>query len=305
MVRVVKEVRRVLKPEELPQARPFSAPNAAPKLQRESWMSDAGIDAIGRWAEFTVSDVVQRMRWIEPGPFWMGSTEAERSRFGEQLSRNNQNRFDNEKPRHRVTLTRGFWLADTACTQDLWQALTGENPSTFTDDSQLPVEMVSWDQVNQVFLPELRRLTGDPRFDLPTEAQWEYACRAGSDTAYAFGDDISTAQANFDGNHPPPGAAKGLYRQATLPVKALPANAWGLHQMHGNVWEWCRDGPRTFQTSPARDPVGPADTAARVLRGGSWGNFAWCLRAANRNHNLRGNRYGSVGFRLCRASSGE
>ncbi len=314
MIRVVQEVRRVLKADtavpppvvvnNTVAAEPAPTPKRAPQatLPRETWMADTGIDAIGRWANLKLRNVVQRLRWIEPGEFWMGSTEAERRRFAAQLPEDKENLLDDEKPRHRVTLTRGFWLADTACTQALWQEVAGDNPSYFSGDAQLPVDSVSWDDINTEFLPELRRLAGDAGFDLPSEAQWEYACRAGTDTAYLFGDDINTEQANFDGNHPPPGGAKGLYREKTVPVKALPANTWGLHQMHGNVWECCKDGPRSYVAAPQRDPVGSTDRAARVLRGGSWNNFAGNLRAASRVHLHPVSRNDDVGFRLCRSS---
>ena len=310
MMRVVQEVRRILQVPVVVAAPavaagvPVPAPVPAPKLSSrdEPWMSNSGLDKSGRWAEFTVRGVVQRMRWIEPDEFWMGSTEAERKRFAEQMPRDKKNLFDSEAPRHRVTLSRGFWLADTACSQALWQAVTGDNPSHFTGDPLLPVDSVSWEQVTRQFLSELGRLSASAGWALPTEAQWEYACRAGTDTAYSFGDVISAEQASFDGNYPSPGGKKGLYRAKTVAVRDLPANAWGLHQMHGNVWEWCSDGLRPYGPQPVSDPVGPEDSAARVLRGGSWINGARYLRAAGRGRDRPDVRNDSVGFRLCRSS---
>jgi formylglycine-generating enzyme required for sulfatase activity len=261
-------------------------------------MSAEGRDELGRWAELRVNGVVQRLRWIEPGEFWMGSTEAERKRFVAQLKDDQKTYFDDEAPRHRVKLTRGFWLADTACTQALWQTVTGDNPSHFTGDPNLPVEQVSWDDVTQKFLLALnRQLTGVAAV-LPTEAQWEYACRAGTETAYHFGEQIHTDQVNYDGNYPPPGGRKGEYRERTVPVKALPANAWGLYQMHGNVWEWCADARRTYGVALEVDPDGGQDGVGRVLRGGAWFIGAGRARSACRIDDGRDFRHQRFGFRF-------
>jgi len=307
MVRVVHEVGRVLKsvapaPPALQEAGPPPASAAPPATPREPWMSDAGSDQCGRWAEFKVRGVVQRLRWIEPGEFWMGSTEAERMRFAEQLPNERMSLLDDEKPRHRVAHSRGFWLADTACTQALWQAVLGDNPSHFTGDGNLPVEQVSWDDVASKFMPELGRLLAAEGWGLPSEAQWEYACRAGTDTAYSFGEMINTDQVNFDGNHPPPGGKKGEFREKTVPVKALLANGWGLYQMHGNVLEWCRDAGRTYTADPVVDPDGGAAEESRVLRGGSWFSYGRNLRTSYRRrfHPDGSDRY--TGFRVYRAS---
>ena len=204
------------------------------------WAVAWGDDRFGLWAELEVNTVVQRLRWIAPGEFWMGSDKAERA-----LLRNKdwERWAERESPRHRVCLSEGFWLADTACTQAMWLAvLDGENnPSHFSDDPELPVESVSFDDVVR-FLHRLKiEFTEGCAANLPTEAQWEYACRAGTEAAFAFGDTITPQQVNCDGNHPYGNAAKGLFRERTVPVKALPANRWGLYQMHGNIWEWCDD----------------------------------------------------------------
>ncbi len=256
---------------------------------RERWMSNEGTDNFGRWAEFEVRGIVQRMRWITPGEFWMGSPETEKQRRA------------NEQ-RHRVIHTQGFWLADTACTQALWQAVGCSNPSEFTGYPLRPVEQVSWAAVQQDFLPRLNILVPGLDLCLPTEAQWEYACRAGTTTPFSFGENLFTAQANFDGNHPYVNAAKGGYRVATVPVKSLPPNAWGLYEMHGNVWEWCADGYGPYGADDAIDPKGVAGAASRVLRGGSWGNSAQNLRQAFRHDSLPSVRRDSIGFRVCRMS---
>jgi formylglycine-generating enzyme required for sulfatase activity len=233
--------------------------------------------------------VAQRFRWIEPGTFWMGSPDDEHERS------------DNEGPRHAVTLTRGFWLADTACTQALWQAVMGSNSSQFTGDPQRPVEWVSWHDV-QGFLRKLEALVPGCRADLPTEAEWEYACRAGTDTPFSFGVQITPEQVNYNGNYPYAGGEKGVYREQTVPVKSLPPNAWGLYEMHGNVWEWCADGLRTYDGKPQQDPIGPileGEEAPPAFRGGSWLDDAWWARSACRRAHLPGLASLAQGFRLC------
>ena len=264
-------------------------PPAFPPAWADAW----GDDRFGLWAEFNVGEVVQRLRWVEPGEFWMGSPDDEPARSS------------NEGPRHRVRLV-GFWLADSACTQALWQAVLGSNPSHFTGDAALPVEQVSWDDV-QGFLQRLQ--AGLPEGSapvLPTEAQWEYACRAGTETPFSFGATISTAQANYDGNYPYGKAPKGPYRERTAPVKSLPANAWGLYQMHGNVWEWCADDQRDYAGTALadgarEDPWGPVSQelgAHRAVRGGSWFYRAGSLRSAFRRRYQRDVRLHFLGFRV-------
>jgi formylglycine-generating enzyme required for sulfatase activity len=183
---------------------------------------------------------------------------------------NEPERSENEL-RHRVVLTKGYWLADTACTQALWEEVVGANPSRFQGDLQLPVERVSCNDVTSVFLPKINSRVPGLNLELPTEAQWEYACRAGTETPFSFGNQITSEQVNYDGNRPYKNGQKGAYREKTVPVKALPANDWGVHQMHGNVWEWCADGFGSYSREEVRDPVFPQDQSnRRVLRGGSW-----------------------------------
>jgi formylglycine-generating enzyme required for sulfatase activity len=257
-------------------------------LHHPSWMHDQGTDPLGRWCEFKVGNVVQRMRWIEPGTFWMGSPDDEPGRGSNET-------------RHCVTLTRGYWMADTACTQALWQEVMGSNPSRFTADLQNPVEQVSWNDVTGLFLPELRDRVPGLNLQLPTEAQWEYACRAGTETPFSFGRQITIDQVNYDGNYPFNGGNKGLYRKKTVPVKALPANAKGLYQMHGNVMEWCADGAGDYPKVDAKDPFFPPDRSTqRVLRGGGWVSGGRSCRCAFRNTNSSDERSFFIGFRLVR-----
>ena len=205
-----------------------------------------------------------------------------------------------EGPQHRVTLSEGYWLADSECTQALWKAVTGNNPSHFKNDAQHPVEQVSWDDV-QTFLRKLEQLMPGIEAKLPTEAQWEYACRAGTKTPFSFGENISPEQVNYDGNEPYLKGEKGLYRQQTVAVKSLPPNKWGLYEMHGNVWEWCADGLRDYSKEPQRDPEGPLSGgkgAHRALRGGSWFDFAGWARSAFRFAYPPGIANHVLGFRL-------
>ncbi|MCM8595755.1 formylglycine-generating enzyme family protein [Accumulibacter sp.] len=257
-----------------------------PPLWPPPFVCAFGDDAYGLWIDVEISGVVQRFRWIEPGEFSMGSPD------------NETERSDGEGPRHRVRLTAGFWLADTACTQQLWQAVMGSNPSRFQDEAQNPVENVSWDDV-QDFLGGVRSSVPGVTADLPSEAEWEYACRAGSETPFSTGPTIDTAQANFDGNYPYAGGERGIDRERTVPVKSFAPNAWGLYEMHGNVWEWCADGMREYTDETVDDPRGPEGAGDwRVVRGGSWGRGAGGLRSATRCRWRRGERLDLRGFRL-------
>jgi hypothetical protein len=152
------------------------------------WATAIGRDPHGLYADLSVQGVTQRFRWIAPGSFLMGSPDSE------------PERYDDER-QHRVTLTRGYWLAETACTQSLWQAVTGSNPGYFKDDPRNPVEQVSWKDV-RTFIEALNGLVPRLGARLPTEAEWEYACRAGTETPFSFGDNITPEQVNYVGNYP-------------------------------------------------------------------------------------------------------
>ncbi len=248
-------------------------PPAFPPVGASAW----GDDQYGLWIEVVIGGPVQRFRWIEPGEFLMGSPEGEPERSGD------------EGPQHVVRLTEGYWLAETACSQAVWEAVMGGNPSDFKDDPQNPVENVSWDDVagEGGFLRRLERLLPGLAASLPTEAEWEYACRAGAKEAFSWGrDTITPEQANY---MPPLAYNKGEtgeWRQKTVPVKSFAPNAWGLYQMQGNVWEWCADGPRPYDGTPQQDPrgeTGDGKDAPRVFRGGSWVDGPRWLHAAYRD----------------------
>ncbi|MEO0414951.1 MAG: SUMF1/EgtB/PvdO family nonheme iron enzyme [Verrucomicrobiota bacterium] len=222
-----------------------------------------------------------KFRWCPPGTFQMGSPSSE------------PNRSDDEK-QHMVTLTKGFWIAETECTQAEWQRVMGSNPSRFSG-SDRPVEEVSWEDAQEYLskLNQANSFSGGWKFNLPTEAQWEYACRAGTTTAYAFGSSLSSSEANFDENV-----------DETTSARKYPANKWGIYDMHGNVWEWCRDWyGEDYYVEGQRDPQGPSDGSNRVLRGGGWSSFDHFCRSAYRigiTPDYRGN---DLGFRLALSSN--
>ena len=262
--------------------------------QPPPWAEDWGTDEHGHWVTFSITDqqgnkITQRMRWIAPGTFLMGSPDDEPERFGD------------EGPQHQVTISQGFWLFDTACTQALWQAVMGNNPSRFQGIDR-PVEYVSWNNC-QDFLKKLNERLPGLDLSLPTEAQWEYACRAGTTTPFSFGTNITPEQVNYDGNYPYAGGKKGMYREQTVPVASLSPNPWGLYEMHGNVWEWCQDHWHgNYQGAPTDGSawVGAEAGALRVLRGGSWYGHARAVRAADRRAYDPAYRYAYLGFRCAR-----
>ena len=227
------------------------------------------------------------MIYCAPGEFMMGSPKSE------------EGRYENEDL-HSVELTKGFWLGKYPVTQGQWQSVMGENPSHFSGDARLPVETVSWDDckefVERVMQSVREQMGGEARF--PTEAEWEYACRAGTATAYSWGNALNGDRANCDGCHPCGMTRVGPYLEKTTPVGRYGANAWGFADMHGNVWEWCADWCGAY-CGDAVDPAGPASGAYRVLRGGGWSNFARSCRSAYRSGRGPGCRDHYYGFRLC------
>jgi formylglycine-generating enzyme required for sulfatase activity len=173
-----------------------------------------------------------------------------------------------------VTLTKGFYMQSTEVTQGQWKAVMGNNPSYFKNcGDDCPVEQVSWNDV-QEFIRKLNRREGGNKYRLPTESEWEYVARAGTDIPFAFGRCLSTDQANYDGNYPLSECSKGEYRQRTISVASFKPNSWGLYDMHGNVWEWCQDWYGDYPSGSATDPSGSSGGSYRVLRGGGWNDDA-------------------------------
>ena len=278
-----------------------------------NWADAWGRDEFGAWVEFVIDEstaepVRQRLRWIVPGRFQMGSPADE------------PGRFDDEGPQHEVIVTEGYWLFDTPCTQALWQAVMGENPSRF-QSSDRPVEQLSWDDCRRFFDRINERWSG-LQLTLPSEAQWEYACRAGSRGAVYAGDFELLGENNTrvldpiawyggnsgngfeleDGEDSSSWSEKQYPHEkaGTHPVGRKAPNAWGLYDMLGNVWEWCFDGQREYARDAVSDPLGTtAAGAERVVRGGSWNDNARDVRCACRVQAQPGIR-DSLGFRPAR-----
>ena len=252
-----------------------------------SWASGWGEDQYGLWMTFNYKGIRHLFRWCEPETFLMGSPADETERYYDETQ-------------HQVTLSRGFWIAETPVTQALWEIFMGDNPRRFKG-AELPVEQVSWDDA-QRFINKLNGIKPELQLCLPTEAQWEYACRAGTTTPFSFGENITTDQVNYNGNYPYNKGKKGEYRERTIEVKSLPPNGWGLYQMHGNVYEWCQDWYATqYPMQPVTDPQGAASGTYRVLRGGSWFDIGRYCRSARRDADDPARSDGVIGFRLALA----
>lgn len=265
------------------------------------WASAWGDDRYGLWADLVVGNVTQRMRWIEPTGaegFWMGCSAEQLRRWQGALPRNQDGTqwASSIAPAHRVMLSKGFWLADTPCTQAMWREISaGGHPSAFgnrRDSDQHPVDSVSFLSLSKKLqLGLLRHGVIEPgsTVALPTEAEWEYACRAGSDSAYSWGDGFSSSMAH----------AGDSALQATCPVKRFPPNQWGLYDMHGNVWEVCADGLRPYSDEAVLDPKGSEDFAVdRAIRGGAWNSPAFSATSFSRSGVLLKKRSLAVGFRI-------
>ena len=222
---------------------------------------------------------------ISAGTFTMGSPTDELGRW-------------NDETQHEVTLTKSFYMQTTEVTQGQWRAVMGSNPSDFSDcGDDCPVETVSWDDV-QEFIEKLNQMEGTDKYRLPTEAEWEYASRAGSTTAFANGEitNIDCDDPNLDQMAWYCGNAD----ITTHPVAQKDPNDWGLYDMHGNVWEWCEDWYGAY-SGPVTDPTGPSSGTIRVLRGGSWDFNAMYCRSASRYGLKPDNRSYDIGFRVARA----
>lgn len=226
---------------------------------------------------------------VPPGEFSMGSPEDVIGREPQEVL-------------HPVRITRAFQMGRTEVTQAQWVKIMGTNPSLFSDCDNCPVENVSWFDV-QEFIARLNDETGES-FRLPTEAEWEYACRAGVTTPFHTGENLSTDQANYDGRYPYPGQARGVYRERTTEVASFEPNSWGLYDMHGNVWEWCRDSHCPYpEGGEVVDPLGDCDNQLRVIRGGSWYFNADSARCGLRYTHRPQDVGPSLGFRLVRETS--
>ena len=231
---------------------------------------------------------------IPGGTFLMGSPETELGRYNK------------ESPQHQVTV-KPFFMGKFLVTQAQWKAVAAlpqininlnHNPSYFKGKNR-PVERVSWNEA-QEFCARLAQKTGKI-YRLPSEAEWEYACRAGTTTPFHFGETITTDLVNYDGNYTYGNAPTGIWRQQTTDVGIFPPNAFGLYDMHGNVWEWCADHwHENYNGAPSDGSVwefGGRDDF-RLLRGGEWIVYPWVCRSAFRDHSFLDYRHSSIGFRV-------
>lgn len=239
---------------------------------------------------------------IPAGQFTMGCPSSEKgSTF-------------HERPEHRVKITRDFYLGKYEVTQSEYEKVTGKNPSAFRtvpgeDLSRFPVDSISWEDA-VLFARKLSALEEENQakreYRLPTEAEWEYACRAGTTGPFSFGAALSSLDANFDGQHPYGGAPRGNYLRRPTVVGSYKPNAFGLHDMHGNVYEWCSDwfAENFYADTPFEDPLGPEDGPIirggrfRIIRGGSWDTIATLCRSGERFYDHAIHRYHDYGFRL-------
>jgi uncharacterized repeat protein (TIGR02543 family) len=253
----------------------------------QSWVLVSGQSSEGKKTGdiYTIPDLSLDMIWVEPGTFDMGSPTSEAGR-------------GNNETQHQVTLTKGFYLGKYEVTQAQYEAVMTGNvdglsatPSYNSNKPNCPVEQVSWNDV-QVFLARLNaqqsgNIPAGWAYVLPTEAQWEYACRAGTATAYSWGDSINASDANYYYNF-----------GQTRDVGKYSANAWGFFDMHGNVWEWTADWYGSYSTASVIDPGGSTSGSNRVRRGGSWDNVGTDLRSAERSNHAPSARNNNMGFRV-------
>ncbi|UCG14984.1 MAG: formylglycine-generating enzyme family protein [Deltaproteobacteria bacterium] len=223
---------------------------------------------------------------VPAGTFTMGSPPDEPQR-------------EPDERQYNVTIGNPFYLQTTEVTQAQWKKVMGSNPSHFKHcGGECPVEMVSWHDARE-FLKKLNQIEQTDKYRLPTEAEWEYACRAGTSTPFITGNCISTVQANYNGEKPIRNCPKGAYREKTMRVASFPPNPWGLYDMHGNVWEWCQDWySRKYPEGHVIDPKGPSRGALAMLRGGSWFGGARLVRSAYRRWDIPDYRSHVIGFRV-------
>ena len=226
-------------------------------------------------------NVSMKLVLIPDGKFMMGSPDGEKDRQSD------------EGPQREVTISKPFYMGIREVTQRQYELVMGKNPSRF-QGARNPVEHVSWNEAVD-FCEKLSRKTGRT-VHLPTEAQWEYACRSGTTTPFHTGRTISTDEANYDGDYVYGNGRKGTFRRTAVAVGSFKPNGFGLYDMHGNVWEWCSDWyADSYEKANNQDPTGPTSGKYRVLRGGYWHEGPICCRSANRfalSADCRGSFYG-------------
>jgi len=234
--------------------------------------------------------------WIPPGEFIMGSSERDISESlniaRKESTEAKPEWFDNQKPQHRVTISKGFWMGRFEVTQAQWRAVMGNDPrgndpSNFKGCDTCPVEEVSWDDIQLFFLRKINQKNDGFEYRLPTEAEWEYAARAGTTTLYGGTGSLDN-MGWYDKNS----------NSETHPVGTKQPNFFGLYDMHGNVWEWCEDWYGSYPNGPLADPTGPQNGESRVFRGGSWSYAAVAAESAWRLGLTPAGRNDNIGFRV-------
>lgn len=257
-----------------PVVKPQNSTEKAVKTPKESIVSKHWTNSIG-----------MKFCLIPEGSFMMGSPESE------------ARRETDEGPQHQVTISKSFYMGQSEVTQKEYEEIMGNNPSNFKGNN-LPVEIVSWNDAKE-FCRKLSLKDGKT-YRLPTEAEWEYACRADTNLAFHFGNRLDASKANFDGNKPYGIASTGVNLQKTAEVGSFKANAWGLNDMHGNVSEWCEDYYVSdyYENSEKIDPQGPSSGTFRVCRGGGWSYDAGDIRSAYRSAYKPTEAYYDIGFRV-------
>ena len=271
---------------------PRSSGNVTDTFDSHRFASKIGTDFESMGPEIGALDLPRRIRHIptgivliliDPGDFLMGTPLTEKHR-------------DRDEAQHHVTISAPYYLGETEVTVGQWVHFMGRGTKELPANEELPMSGVSWHHAHE-FLHLLNQAS-DGRWRLPTEAEWEYACRAGTTTPFSFGEDITPEHANYNGQRPYLGKERGLDRNTPVPVRSLPLNPWGLYEMHGNLWEWCED---LYLYNPDRDPL-PRDPTgkSRVMRGGGFPSRGEQLRCGYRDGyppNSSGEKYG---FRLAK-----
>jgi len=290
---------------------PWTLPAGAPPPAIAPFDAAKAKEHQAAWAKFLgvkvemENSLGMRFVLIPPGEFDMGSTEEHVAKLLEQAKAANQpgwyiDRLPAEAPKHRVRIRKPFYLGRCEVTQAEYERVVGSNPSQFKGDPSCPVEIVNWDEAT-AFCRKLGEVAQEQaaraEYRLPTEAEWEYACRAGTTTTWYSGNDEGALKEH--------GWFSFNADRKTHPVGQKSPNAWGLYDMHGNVWEWCQDwwGDRYYATSPMDDPLGATGGSIRVNRGGGWDYDASLGRASYRNGDDPGYRCESRGCRLARIVS--
>jgi formylglycine-generating enzyme required for sulfatase activity len=287
---------------------PFDTETA--KEQQQGWGDQLGV------SEEITNSVGMKLALIPAGEFVMGSAQSPKEVCTAAHEPDDYAMYvANEHPQHRVRITKPFYLGVYEVTQEQYLRVMGMNPSWFSsggggrdqvlnmDTRRFPMENVSWVEAmefcQKLSLLAQERLAGRV-YRLPTEAEWEYACRAGTTTPYHFGSQLNGREANCHGDHPYATETGGPYRKRTRTCGSYPPNAFGLYDMHGNVCEWCQDLYQAdyYRSSPIDDPQGPSGGSCPVLRGGCWNDSAVLCRSACRNRTLPEFRANSQGFRV-------